>query len=102
MQEEQYGNPFIFREITEYLKRGKEIEGPSHEELLDTMIRHISLAVKEKGEYTGIREMRKHLAYYTKGLKDSSIIRSQINKIEYKDELISVLTEYFNTCLNKN
>ena len=102
MQEEQYGNPFIFREITEYLKRGKEIEGPSHEELLDTMIRHISLEVEEKGEYTGIREMRKHLSYYTKGLKDSSVIRSQINKIEYKDELISVLTEYFNKFLNKN
>lgn len=66
------------------------------------MIRHISLEVEEKGEYTGIREMRKHLSYYTKGLKDSSVIRSQINKIEYKDEVISVLTEYFNTCLNKN
>lgn len=102
MQEEQYGNPFIFREITEYLKTGKEIESPSHEELLGTMIRHISLEVEEKGEYTGIREMRKHLSYYTKGLKDSSVIRSQINKIEYKDELIRVLTEYFNTCLNKN
>lgn len=102
MQEEQFGNPFIFRECAEYLKTGKEPEAVSYEELLATMIRHISLEVEEKGEYTGIREMRKHLAYYTKGLKDSSVIRSKINKIEYKDELIEVLTEYFNIDLNKN
>ena len=59
------------------------------------MIKHINLEVEEKREYTGIREMRKHLAYYTKGLKNSSVIREKINTIENKEELIDSLTEYF-------
>ena len=59
------------------------------------MIKHIEFEVEEKGEYTGIREMRKHLAYYTKGLKNSSVIRNYINTLETKNELINVLTEYF-------
>jgi len=58
------------------------------------MIRHINLEVEEKGEYTGIREMRKHLSYYTKGLENSSSMRSLINTIEDRQELINTLTEY--------
>ncbi len=99
MQEAQFGNPFIFSKIADFLKTGKTKE-ISNKELLDVMIRHINLEVEEKGEYTGIREMRKHLAYYTKGLKNSSIIRSKINMIETKTELVQALTEYFNTELN--
>ena len=63
---------------------------------METIKKHINLEIEEKGEYTGIREMRKHLAWYTKGLKNSSVIRSSINTIENKDELINTLTEYFN------
>ena len=100
MQEVQSGNPFIFKNIIDFLKTGKESNGISNEELLNVMIKHINLEVKEKGEYTGVREMRKHLAYYTKGLKDSSHIRSFINTIQTKDELINTLTEYFNNNLN--
>ena len=66
------------------------------EKLLETIIKHINLEIEEKGEYTGIREMRKHLAWYTKGLKNSSVIRNSINLIEDKKELIDTLTEYFN------
>lgn len=95
------GNPFIFREIIEYLETGKEPKKVTHEELLETMIKHINLEVEEKGEYTGIREMRKHLAYYTKGLKNGSSIRNTINIIENKEELIKTLTEYFNMDANK-
>ena len=90
----QSGNPFIFRSIKSYLETGKKYE-VTNQELLDTMIKHINLEVEEKGEYTGIREMRKHLAYYTKGLKNSSVIRNHINTLETKEELINVLTEYF-------
>ncbi len=97
LQEVQYGNPFIFKKITNYLQNKKEIEEISNQELLETMIKHIELEVEEKGEYTGIREMRKHLAYYTKGLKNSSFARNIINTIEYKDELINALIEYFNS-----
>lgn len=94
MQEVQYGNPFIFKKIINYLKNEK-IEEISNQELLNTMIKHINLEVLEKGEYTGIREMRKHLSYYTKGLKDSSSIRMEINQIDDKELLINTLTEYF-------
>ena len=94
MQEGQFGNPFIFKSVIQYLNTGKKYE-VKDEELLNTMIKHIEYEVEEKGEYTGIREMRKHLAYYTKGLKNSSVIRNYINTLESKKELINVLTEYF-------
>ena len=100
MEEEQFGNPFIFRNIIEHLKTNEMQKQVSNEELLDIIVKHIDLEVKEKGEYTGIREMRKHLSYYTKGLKNSSSIRSLINSIEYKEELINLLTEYFNSNVN--
>ncbi len=90
------GNPFIFKNIIEYLKYGKICENISKEEIKNTVIKHIDLEVAEKGEYTGIREMRKHLAYYTKGMQNSSVIRDKINKIENKKELIETLIEYFN------
>ncbi len=95
------GNPFIFKEIVEYLKTGKEPEKVTSEELLKTMIKHINLEIEEKGEYTGIREMRKHLAYYTKGLKNGSRIRNAVNIIDNKEELINTLTEYFEMNTNK-
>lgn len=56
---------------------------------------HLNLVIEEKGEYIGIREMRKHICWYIKNLKDSSKIREQINKIENVSELIACLEEYF-------
>lgn len=91
------GNPFIFRKTIEYLQSNQVQKNVTKEELLETMIRHITLEVEEKGEYTGIREMRKHLSYYIKGLENSSEIRCKINTIESKEELIKTLTEYFKT-----
>lgn len=91
-----FGNPFIFKKTIEFLKTGKEPDEVPKSELLEVMVKHINLEVAKKGEYTGIREMRKHLAYYTKGLNNSSFLRSKINTIESKDELINSLTEYFN------
>ncbi len=100
MQEEQFGNPFIFKKIIKYLKTGEEPEEISSEEKLKTIIRHINLEVEEKGEYTGIREMRKHLSYYTKGMQNSSIIRNRINTTQSKEELINALSEYFEENMN--
>lgn len=91
------GNPFIFKNTIEYLKTGKEPARILDKEKLGTIIRHITLEIEEKGEYIGIREMRKHLSYYTKGMADSTEIRNTINRIESKEELIRTLTEYFNT-----
>ena len=64
------------------------------------MVKHINLEVEEKGEYTGIREMRKHLSYYIKGLENSSSMRSLINTIEDRQELINILTEYLKEEVN--
>jgi len=94
LQEELFGNPFIFQNIINYLKNGEESEKITNSKLLETIIKHINLEVEEKGEYTGIREMRKHIAWYTKGLKNSSVIRNYINTITSKEELIRALTEY--------
>lgn len=100
MQGERFGNPFIFKKIISYLGSGVVEEDTSESELLDTMIRHINLEVEEKGEYTGVREMRKHLSYYTKGLQNSSVIREKINRIESRQELVDTLTEYFDSFAN--
>ena len=88
------GNPWIFEEIISYLQ-GKEQRKVTNSERLETIIEHIKLAVKEKGENIAIKEMRKHLAYYVRNEKDASKIRERINKINDKGELIDCLSEYF-------
>ena len=89
------GNPWIFREIKHFLETGKELPPPSKEEKLQIMKEHIELAVEEKGEIA-IKEMRKHIAWYTKNMPNSTDFRSSINKIESKEELIARIDEYFN------
>ena len=88
------GNPWIFMQIQEYLQNGKIIE-ISNEKRLKIILEHIELQVEEVGENTGIKEMRKHMTYYLKGLKDASAIRQKINTIETKNELVECITEYF-------
>lgn len=88
------GNPWIFMQIQEYLQNGKIIE-ISNEKRLKIILEHIELQVEELGENTGIKEMRKHMTYYLKGLKDASAIRQKINTIETKNELVECITEYF-------
>ena len=90
------GNPWIFRNIKYYLETGKKMIQPSYQEKLDIIKQHIELAVEEKGEIA-IKELRKHIAWYTKNLKNSSEFRSSINNIETKEELIKKLDEYFKT-----
>ena len=88
------GNPWIFEEIVNYLE-GKEQRNVTKEEKLETIIKHIELAIEEKGEIVAIKEMRKHLAHYIKNTKDASIVRQKINMINAKGELIDCLNEYF-------
>lgn len=92
-----FGNPWIFRNIKHYLETGEKLPQPTNNEKLEVMEKHIELAVKEKGEDVAIKELRKHIAWYTKNLKNSSEFRNSINKIEKKEELISKLEEYFKT-----
>ena len=88
------GNPFIFEQIIDYLQ-GKEERKIGKQEKLDVILEHINLLVKEKGENVGIKEMRKHLAYYIKNMKDASKLRDAINKISTKKELEECLKKYF-------
>ena len=87
------GNPWIFHELLEYDRTGKLPPGPSKEQIKETMLRHARLQLEFKGEYLGIREMRKHVAWYTKGMEGSAKLRDDINKVESYAELESLLNE---------
>lgn len=87
------GNPWIFSELLEYEKTGQMPPRPSREIIRETMLRHTRLQIEFKGEYLGIREMRKHVAWYTKGLEGSAKLRDEINKVESYQELEALLEE---------
>lgn len=89
-----FGNPWIFRNIIYYLQNDEKLLEPTNQEKLEVMKKHIKLAVEEKGEIA-IKELRKHIAWYTKNMKNSSEFRNSINKIETEEELLSKVNEYF-------
>lgn len=91
-----FGNPWIFRNIKHFLITGEKLPSPTNSERLNIIKEHIDLAVEEKGEIA-IKELRKHIAWYTKNLKNSSEFRNSINMIETKEQLIKTLNEYFET-----
>ena len=88
------GRPWILEQIRTYLETGK-VRKITNEEILETILKHIELEVKEKGEYTGVREMRKHICYYLKGLPQASNVRDAINHLESKNEVENMLIDYF-------
>lgn len=89
-----FGNPWIFKKISHFLQTGEKLPEPSKLEKLEVIKKHIALAVQEKGEIA-IKELRKHIAWYTKNLKNSSEFRCSINKIETEQELLEKIEEYF-------
>ena len=89
-----FGNPWIFREIRQYLN-GDLVTEVTKEEKLQIILKHIMLQVEFLGENTGIKEMRKHMAYYLKNLPNASSIRQKINQIETKKELEDCIITYF-------
>ena len=89
------GNPWIFREVTEYLRTGEIPPRPSMEEVRKTVERHAALQLEIKGEYTGVREMRKHLAWYTTGYPNSAKFRQLVNCMETMDDLLKSLDLIF-------
>lgn len=91
------GNPWIFRQIQEYLDTGRRLEKPPFEEMVNMLLRHARMLLEVKGEYTGIREIRKHAAWYTSGYQHSARLRGRINGVEsYQqlEELFSGLSAY--------
>lgn len=87
------GNPWIFSELIQYERTGKLPPRPDYAAIRDMMLRHARMQIEFKGDYLGIREMRKHVAWYTKGLKGSAKLRDDINKTETYAELEKLLSE---------
>ncbi len=91
------GNPFLFREIIHFLDTGNELDKPSCEERLQTIIRHADLQLQYKGEYTGVREMRKHIGWYSAGIPGGARLRGKVNEMETMDDVIAVAREMFDS-----
>ena len=85
------GNPWIFRELVEYEKTGSIPKRPDLQEVKSMMLRHAKMQMEHKGDYLGIREMRKHVAWYTTGLPNSAKLRDEINHVENYAELEELL-----------
>ena len=81
------GNPWIFAQVSRYLKDKTILEPPTDKEVCDMILRHARMLIEAKGEYIGIREMRKHFAWYTAGMKHSSVLRNHVNKVERYEQL---------------
>ena len=85
------GNPWIFAQILHKLETGEDLPKPPAEVVIAMILRHADLLIANKGEYIGVREMRKHAAWYTAGLRNASRIRGKINEVQTKDDLEKVL-----------
>lgn len=81
------GNPWIFRELNHYFHTGEKLSRPTAEEVCEMILRHAEDQIAIKGEYIGIREMRKHVAWYTAGMRHSAGIRRESNNISSYEEL---------------
>ena len=93
------GNPWIFKRINHYMQTGEILPEPTLEEKINPAKKHLKLAVEEHGEYVAVREMRKHIAWYLKGLRNSARVRDEINKIESYEEVVNKLESYMQDCL---
>ena len=85
------GNPWIFKQILHYFETGEHLEKPSMEEVVQMILRHAKMMLAFKGEYTGIREIRKHAAWYTAGYPGSAKLRVAINAVNSYEELEELL-----------
>ena len=88
------GNPWIFRELLAYEETGSIPERPGTDQIRETMLRHARLQLQYRGEYTGIREMRKHVAWYTAGFPHSAKLRKRVNEVESMEALEELLQSW--------
>jgi len=89
------GNPWIFREIIHFLETGEELPKPTSQEKFEIVKLHAALNLQYKGEYTGVREMRKHLAWYSSGIPGGAKMRNLINEMETMDDILKVANSVF-------
>lgn len=86
------GNPWLFRELNHYFQTGELLGRPSAEEIREMILRHARKQIELKGEFVGIREMRKHVAWYTAGMRHSAGLRRESNTIESYEALEQLLS----------
>ena len=84
------GNPWLFTQIVQYIETGNVPDVPLWEERKTVVLNHVREVVKHKGEVSGVREMRKHLCFYCKGLPDAARFRKRINEIDSMNELVTL------------
>lgn len=85
------GNPFIIRETVALVEHGERLPAPLPAEKIRLAIRHLELTVENKGEHVGVREMRKHISWYIKGMSGAARLREMINQAETREEMINIL-----------
>ncbi len=85
------GNPWIFARVKHFLETGEELEKPSLQQVKEMILRHGKMLIEEKGEFTGVREMRKHVAWYTTGYPNSANLRREVNLTESYEELVELI-----------
>ncbi len=88
------GNPWIFKAVIKYLEEGVLINEPTAQEKISTIIRHMNMLIEHKGERTGILEMRSHIAWYIKGMRDAAYTKQKMFKMTDRDEIISLLQNF--------
>ncbi|MDY5230881.1 MAG: tRNA dihydrouridine synthase DusB [Eubacteriales bacterium] len=95
------GNPWIFKEISAYLKDGTVLPPPDLDERREVALKHIGLLVEFKGEHRGVLEGRKHMAWYFKGVSGGAVLRTALNKAQKYDEMCGLINEFCDFKLNK-
>ena len=89
------GRPWIFREIEHYLATGERLPPPQVEEIRDVLIAHLNDLYAFYGVERGVRVARKHIGWYTKGLRNSAVFRARMNQIESAAEQLAAVTAFF-------
>lgn len=89
------GNPWIFKRAKAYIETGEILPSPSVSDICEMILKHAKMNIEYKGEYTGMREMRKHAAWYTQGLKNSAKFRDRLSHIESYDELCDIVEKAY-------
>lgn len=95
------GNPWIFKEISSYLKDGTVLPPPDLDERREVALKHLGLLVEFKGEHRGVLEGRKHMAWYFKGVSGGAVLRTALNKAQKYDEMCGLINEFCDFKLNK-
>jgi tRNA-dihydrouridine synthase B len=88
------GNPWIFKQVLHYLKTGEIIPPPKPEEKISMIIRHLKMLVELKGEHIGVCEMRKNIAWYIKGMRNSAVIKEKVFRLSRIEEILELLNNY--------